>query len=79
VVPPILVVVLAIAGPLLAALAMLSATEGAGPMHAERHDRRREHRAGVVFTERSVACVFGLLAAAILIGSLVYLWEAKPF
>ena len=77
--PPILVVALAIAAPLIAAIAMLSATEGAGPMHAERHDRRREHRQGVVFTERSVACLFGLLAAAILVGSLIYLWESKPF
>ena len=76
--PPILVVALVIAAPLLAAIALLGATGGAGPMHAERHDRRREHRRGVVLTERSLACLFGLVAAAILVGSLVYLWVSKP-
>ena len=77
--PELLGVFLVIAAPLVIAWALLGATEGAGPMHAERHDRRREHRRGIVLTERTAACLFGLVALGILVGSLVYLYESKPF
>lgn len=70
-------VFLVIVTPMALSWVVLGATGGAGPMHAERHDRRREHRSALVQSERAAACLFGLAAAAVIGGSLVYLWMTK--